>query len=150
MSLQYEDELLEAVAANDVSRVTSLLEDGADANAGLFRGEATALSIAVRNGREDIIDLLLNHVQSPRCLILVPSRRQHVRYYGESYRLPQYPCQDSLYGGLVGRTHMFPPAIDIPWSSSAIILGGLSSLEEKQPVYRPPSNGDTIRIGGSI
>ncbi|KAF4451528.1 ankyrin-1 [Fusarium albosuccineum] len=151
MSLEHEDELLEAVTSNAVSQVTSLLEDGADANAGLFRGEATALSIAVRNGREDIIDLLLNH-RCNCCMVEqiveppVPSPGAIISLSNPSALVET--ARSLLWGA--GRTHMFLLAIDMPWFSLAIILGGLSSLEEKQPVYRPPSSGDTIGIGGRL
>jgi ankyrin repeat protein len=58
MPLQLEDELLQAISENQVAAVAALLAAGADPNAGLFR-DVTALSIAVRNGSEEILDLLL-------------------------------------------------------------------------------------------
>jgi len=61
MGLRLEAELLQAVEENDVRLVADLLEAGADANAGLFSNEKTALSIAVRNANEEIVDLLLVH-----------------------------------------------------------------------------------------
>ncbi|KAI6763995.1 hypothetical protein HG530_007784 [Fusarium avenaceum] len=61
MALHLQDQLLQAIQANDTSTVGQLLEDGADPNAGLLEGDFSALSIAVRNGAEDIVDLLLRH-----------------------------------------------------------------------------------------
>ncbi|KAK3324497.1 ankyrin repeat-containing domain protein [Cercophora scortea] len=61
MALRLEDELLQAVVANDSRGVSELLAAGADANAGLFRGDFTALSAAVSNGSEEIVELLLQH-----------------------------------------------------------------------------------------
>ena len=64
MPLQLEEELLQAVGEARSDDVAALLETGADPNAGLFRDES-ALSIAVRNGREEILDLLLH--RAPMC-----------------------------------------------------------------------------------
>jgi len=64
MPLQFENELLQAVAAGRTAAVAALLAAGADPNAGLFRDE-TALSIVVRNGSEEILDMLLQH--GPMC-----------------------------------------------------------------------------------
>jgi ankyrin repeat protein len=64
MTLQLEDELLQAIAENHTTAVAALLSAGADPNAGLFRDEP-ALSIAVRNGSEGILDLLLQ--RGPIC-----------------------------------------------------------------------------------
>ncbi|EXK23823.1 hypothetical protein FOMG_19419 [Fusarium oxysporum f. sp. melonis 26406] len=61
MALNLQDQLLQAIQANDTSSVAQLLEDGADPNAGLLEGDSSALSIAVRNGAGDIVDLLLRH-----------------------------------------------------------------------------------------
>lgn len=61
MGLRLEAELLQAVEGSDVQLVADLLAVGADANAGLFSNEKTALSIAVRNANEEIVDLLLAH-----------------------------------------------------------------------------------------
>lgn len=61
MALHLQDQLLQAIQTNDTSTVGQLLEDGADPNAGLLEGDSSALSIAVRNGAEDIVDLLLRH-----------------------------------------------------------------------------------------
>jgi hypothetical protein len=58
MTLELEDELLQAVKQNDTTAVAALLAAGADPNSGLFRDE-TALSIAVHNGSGEILDLLL-------------------------------------------------------------------------------------------
>lgn len=66
MTLQLEDELLQAIAENHTTAVAALLAAGADPNAGLFRDEP-ALSIAVRNGSEGILDLLLQ--RGPICCI---------------------------------------------------------------------------------
>ncbi|KAJ6592897.1 ankyrin repeat-containing domain protein [Mycena capillaripes] len=59
MPLRLEDELLQAVAENRRTDVENLLARGADPNAGLF-GDHTALSIAVHNGNDDILDLILH------------------------------------------------------------------------------------------
>ncbi|KAF4414929.1 hypothetical protein FACUT_13833, partial [Fusarium acutatum] len=61
MALNLQDQLLQSIQANDTTSVAQLLEDGADPNAGLLEGDSSALSIAVRNGAGDIVDLLLRH-----------------------------------------------------------------------------------------
>ncbi|RHZ53721.1 uncharacterized protein CDV56_102257 [Aspergillus thermomutatus] len=58
MSLWLEEELLQAVKESNATTVANLLAAGADPNAGLFRREHV-LSMAVCNGSEEILDLLL-------------------------------------------------------------------------------------------
>ncbi|KAJ7279154.1 ankyrin repeat-containing domain protein, partial [Mycena rebaudengoi] len=71
MPLRLEDELLQAVAENRRTDVEHLLARGADPNAGLF-GDHTALSIAVHNGNDEILDLLLHRGGLIACM-----REQH-------------------------------------------------------------------------
>jgi hypothetical protein len=59
MPLRLEDKLLQAVSENRRADVEALLKRGADPNAGLF-GDHSALSIAVHNGNNHILDLLLH------------------------------------------------------------------------------------------
>ncbi|KAF1852223.1 ankyrin [Cucurbitaria berberidis CBS 394.84] len=67
MALYFESELLQAVEDEDVNAVITLLEAGADPNAGLFKHE-TAISKAISTGNEEILDLLLRN-GSLQCMI---------------------------------------------------------------------------------
>lgn len=61
MELLLEKELLDAIRENDEGLVVSLLQRGADPNAGLLLGGECCLSLALRTGNERVLDLILQY-----------------------------------------------------------------------------------------
>ncbi|XTI84864.1 ankyrin repeat-containing domain protein [Cenococcum geophilum] len=67
MPLHLEEELLQAIRENDTAAVEMLFRASADPNAGLF-GDDTAISLAIKSGNEDILDLILQ--RHPICCMV--------------------------------------------------------------------------------